>query len=81
MAHAKKIKEDQRRSANYCAVIRSTLEYNLTQKQSDDQRRRKQSRVGGGGAASRKRASYFTLANKQKGLTLKNSLSLLNLYD
>ncbi len=49
MAHAKKIKEDQRRSANYCAVIRSTLEYNLTQKQSDDQRRRKQSRVGGGG--------------------------------
>ena len=36
---------------------------------------------GGGGAASRKRAPYFTLANKQKSLTLKNSLSLLNLYD
>ncbi len=35
----------------------------------------------GGGAASRKRAPYFTLANKQKSLTLKNSLSLLNLYD
>ena len=36
---------------------------------------------GGGGAASGKRAPYFTLANKQKSLTLKNSLSLLNLYD
>ena len=35
----------------------------------------------GGGAASRKKAPYFTLANKQKSLTLKNSLSLLNLYD
>ena len=35
----------------------------------------------GGGAASQKRAPYFTLANKQKSLTLKNSLSLLNLYD
>ena len=46
------------------------------------QRRRKQSRArGGGGAASRKRAPYFTLANKQKSQTLKNSLSLLNLYD
>ena len=33
------------------------------------------------GAASRKRAPYFTLANKQKSQTLKNSLSLLNLYD
>ena len=33
------------------------------------QRRRKQSRAGGGrGAASRKRAPYFTLANKQKSL-------------
>ena len=41
---------------------------------------RKQSRAGGG-TASRKRAPYFTLANKQKGLTLKNSLSLLNLCD
>ena len=27
----------------------------------------------GGGAASQKRAPYFTLANKQKSLTLKNS--------
>ncbi len=44
------------------------------------QRRQKQSRAGGG-AASRKRAPYFTLADKQKSLTLKNSLSLLNLYD
>ncbi len=43
------------------------------------QRHRKQSRAGGGGAASRKRAPYFTLANKQKSLILKKSLSLLNL--
>ncbi len=44
------------------------------------QRRRKQSRAGGG-AASRKRAPYLTLTNKQKSLTLKNSLTLLNLHD
>ncbi len=36
---------------------------------------------GGGRGASRKRTPYFTLANKQKSLTLKNSLSLLNRYD
>ena len=34
-----------------------------------------------GRAASRKMAPCFTLANKQKSLTLKNILSLLNLYD
>ncbi len=42
------------------------------------QRRQKQSREeggGGGGAASRKRAPYFTLANKQKSLILKKSLN------
>ena len=36
---------------------------------------------GGAAAASRKRAPYLTLANKQKSLSLKRSLSLLNLYD
>ncbi len=52
------------------------------------QRRRKQSRAGGGGGGvsgsiSKKGTLFyiFTLANKQKDLTLKNSLTLLNLYD